>query len=206
MRRLIPGLIIVASFFFTQSIFATLGVGVGTGKIRVDQKLKPGTIYNLPSLTVLNTGDEPSDYGVAMTYNEKQPQLKPPQDWFIFSPSKFHLDPGKVQVVTIKLNLPVRTQPGDYYGYLEAHPVKKAKAGVSTIGIAAAAKLYFTVIPGNIFEGIYYKVASLWNVYAPWPQAVSIAVVIIAVIIFFKKFFNLEINVKKTKKHTPEKK
>ncbi|KKR81512.1 MAG: hypothetical protein UU26_C0002G0095 [Candidatus Daviesbacteria bacterium GW2011_GWC1_40_9] len=184
--------------------YGRIGVGVGTGKIQVEDKLKPGIIYELPSLTVLNTGDEESDYEVNVSYHEKQPQLRPPQNWFIFSPQKFHLEPGKVRTVTIKLNLPVRTEPGEYFAYLEGHPVKKSVSGNTTIGVAAAAKLYFTVIPGNFLEGIYYKIASFWKVYSPWPQRLLILLVIGVAYLWVRKHFNIQIGLKKPGATSPE--
>ena len=185
-------------FFLVPSIaIAKIGVGVGTGKIQVDDKLKPGTIYELPSLTVLNTGDEPSEYEVTVTYHEKQTQLRPLLSWFLFSPQKFRLEPGKIQLVTIKLNLPIRMQPGDYFAYLEAHPVKKSQSGDTAINIAAAVKLYFTSVAANPFQAIYYKGISFWNVYAPWPQRFLIGLGFIIMILVAKKFLHIEINLKK---------
>lgn len=197
MKKLIFALILLI-LILPSTIFAKIGVGVGTGKIQVEDKLKPGTIYELPSLTVLNTGDEESDYEVNVSYHEKQPQLRPPQYWFIFSPQKFHLEPGKTQTVSIKLNLPVMTEPGDYFAYLEGHPVKKSVSGNTSIGVAAAAKLYFTVIPGNLFEGVYFKILSFWKVYSPWPQIILLLAGAFLVFSLFKKFFNIRINLKKT--------
>lgn len=195
MKKFIFALIFLA-LILPNTVFAKIGVGVGTGKIQVKDKLKPGIIYELPSLTVLNTGDEESDYEVNVSYHEKQPQLQPPQSWFIFSPQKFHLEPGKSQLVTIKLNLPVRTEPGDYFAYLEGHPFKKSVSGNTTIGVAAAAKLYFTVIPGNFLEGIYYKIASFWKVYSPWPQRVLLLIGALFILGLFRKFFNIQIGLK----------
>lgn len=203
MKRILLFFIALAIFFPTVTV-ATIGVGVGTGKIHVQDKLKPGTIYELPPLTVINTGDQPSEYEVSITYHEKQPQLPPPQDWFIFSPQKFHLKPGQVQTVNIKLNLPVRGEPGEYFAYLEAHPLKKSQSGKTSIGVAAAAKLYFTVIPANIFEAIYYKVLSFWNVYAPWPQRVVTVIFVVGALLVFKKFFKIQINIKKPRKSQEE--
>jgi len=191
------GLGLVLFLLTASSVFATIGVGVGTGKIRIDDKLKPGLIYELPPVTVLNTGDESSDYEVTVSYHEKQKEKMPAASWFIFSPKKFNLKPGKTQVVKIKLNLPVRAEPGNYFAYLEGHPIKKGISGNTTIGVAAAAKLYFTVIPGNFLEGIYYKIVSFWRVYAPWPQRAVIAVIILLGYILAKKFFNIEINLKR---------
>jgi len=203
-KKFIFALIFLA-LVLPNTVFAKIGVGVGTGKIQVEDKLKPGVIYELPPLTVLNTGDEPSDYEVNVSYHEKQPELRPLQSWFIFSPQKFHLEPGKVQTVTIKLNLPVRTAPGDYFAYLEGHPYKKAQSGNTTIGVAAAAKLYFTVVPANLFQGIYYKIISFWKIYSPWTGRITLVLALIILFVLFKKFFNIQVNFRKpTEKNKEE--
>ncbi|MDO8498235.1 MAG: hypothetical protein Q7S44_00370 [bacterium] len=203
MKKIIFALIFVA-LILPNAVFARIGVGVGTGKIQVEDKLKPGIIYELPSLIVVNTGDEGSDYEVNVSYHEKQPQLRPPQNWFIFSPQKFHLEPGETQVVTIKLNLPVRAEPGDYFAYLEGHPFLKSVSGNTTIGIAAAAKLYFKVVPGNFLEGIYYKIISFWKIYSPWPQRLFILLVIGIAYLWVRKHFNIQIGLKKPGVTSPE--
>lgn len=192
--------ILLIAFLFPSFTFARIGVGVATGKISVDDKLKPGTIYELPPLTVINTGDEASDYEVGIEYHEKQPELRPQKDWFIFSPQKFHLKPGEVQVVSMKLNLPVMTEPGKYFAYLEGRPLKKSQNGQTSIGIAAATKLYFTIVPGNFFEGVYYKIVSFWNLYAPWPQRVAILIGILVAFGIAKRFFNIQIGFKNSRK------
>ncbi len=188
-------------FLFPSQVLASIGVGVGTGKIQVDEKLKPGIIYELPPLTVINTGDEASEYEVNISYHEGQPELKPQESWFILSPKTFQLEPGATQVVDIKLNLPIRAEPGNYFAYLEGHPFKKSVSGNTVIGVAAAAKLYFTVVPANPIAGIFYKMISFWNVYAPWPQRVAIGLVVVIALAFFKKFFNIQVNVKKPDSH-----
>jgi len=183
--------------FFSNTSFARIGVGVNTGKIQVNEKLKSGMIYKLPPITVINTGDEPAEYGTSVAYHQDQPELRPKQDWFIFTPQKFHLDPGKGQLVEIKINLPIRTEPGNYFAYLEGHPIATVKKGNTVLGVAAASKLYFTVVPANIFYGIYYKIVSFFSVYSPWPQRVLLGLGIIIMLVLFKKFFNIQINLKK---------
>lgn len=205
MKKIFIGLIFLGLIFPTVAL-ARIGVGVGTGKIQVDEKLKPGMIYELPSLTVLNTGDEPSDYEVTVEYHEKQPELRPRKEWFIFSPAKFYLKPGEIKTVDIKLNLPVSMEPGNYFAYLEGHPFKKAESGGTSVGVAAAAKLYFTVVPANAVLGVYYKAASFWKVYSPWTERAIWVVVIVVLAILFKKFFHLEINFKQAKKSSGFKK
>lgn len=177
--------------------WARIGVGVGTGKIQVDEQLKPGMSYHLPPLTVLNTGDEESDYETEVTYHQDQPEMKPEQSWFSFKPRKFHLEPSEVQLVEIQLDLPLKAKPGDYFAYLEGHPLKKSQAGQTAIGVAAAAKLYFTVVPANIFQAIYYKVTAFWINNSPWTNIIAGVVIFFLLKKFLKKRFKFQFNIQK---------
>ena len=179
-------------------VLARVGVGVGVGKIQVDKPLKAGMIYDLPPLPVLNTGDEPGEYGVSIEYHEGQetnPQmgLKPAKEWFRFEPSTFHLEPGQVQQVKITLTLPTKTVPGNYFVYLEGHPIQKTETGQTRVGVAAAAKLYFTVAPANIFQGIYYRFVSLYIRYHPWDTIVLVLIALAIVIKLLSKKFKIQI-------------
>jgi hypothetical protein len=189
--------LLVLPLFFPPVAQARVGVGVGVGKIRVEQILKPGMIYELPLLTVLNTGDEPAEYSVMVTYHQDQKELPPPKEWFSFSPSTFPLKPGGVQTVTIRINLPLKTPPGEYFAYLEGYPIKKNEAGKTAVGIAAAAKLYFKVAPANLVLGIYYRAASFWRTYQPWTNRALIALAPIAGFVVFNRFFKIQIKAEK---------
>jgi len=176
-----------------MAVFGRIGVGVGNGKIQVDKPLKAGGIYDLPILPVLNTGDEPGEYGVSIEYQENVPQMRPDRAWFHFEPQSFYLEPGQVQIVKITLTLPTKTQPGDYFAYLEGHPVKKSVAGQTSIGVAAAAKLYFTVAPANIFQGIYYRFISLYTRYYPYDMITLAVLLAVVLILIFRKHFKFQI-------------
>jgi len=177
---------------------ATLGVGVGTGKIEMDKPLKPGGLYTLPSLTVINTGDEPSDYGVSVEYKGDQPKMSPPKEWFIFTPDTFHLEPGQSQVVQVQVNIPIKTVPGDYFAYLQGAPKRVSNsAGGATIGIGAAAKLLFTIKPANIFQGLYYRTFFLITTNTPWSYVVLAIIVMAILVALFKKFFSFNVGIKR---------
>jgi len=169
-----------------------------TGKIQVDEILRPGTIYELPPLTVVNTGDEKAEYRVGTAYREKQKELAPPKEWFTFSPAKFTLKPEETQTVDIKLHLPLRVEPGDYFAFLEGSPTKRVNKGGAVVGVAAAAKLYFTVEPANILSAVYYKTLSFWKVYDPWPKVLLTVGIVLYVIYLFRKRFNIQISSKKS--------
>ena len=204
MKKIVLTLLLISIILLPSSSYAKLGVGIGTGKIVVDEQLRSGVIYNLPSLTIANTGDEVSNYTVSVAYHTDQPELRPEKEWFMFSPEVFKLEPGESKVVEVKLNLPLRTEPGSYFAYLEGSPVINRDDGKSSVGIAAAAKLYFEIVPSNIFEAIYFKVISFFQVYAPWPQRASIAIGAVALALLLKKYLNFDITLKKKDKKENE--
>ena len=53
---------VIASLILPSLVLGGVGVGVNLGKIEIDEPLKPGGIYNFPSIGVINTGDEAGDY------------------------------------------------------------------------------------------------------------------------------------------------
>ncbi len=176
MRLLLLSLISI--FLFVSPALAKIGVGVATGKIVVDEILHPGTIYQLPPLSVLNTGDEDSAYTVDVAFQEKQAELMPQATWFSFKPTEFDLKPGESQVVEITLSVPVKVEPGKYFAYLEGLPLKKSESGATSIGIAAAAKLYFEVAAANIFVGLYYRAITYWSLHQPLLSILTVILVI----------------------------
>jgi hypothetical protein len=183
---------VLSSFLLLLSpavAYGRIGVGVGMGKVVMDKPLKAGGIYDLPPLPVINTGDELGTYGVSIEFLEGSPQMWPDRSWFHFEPDHFSLEPGKVQLVKIQLVVPMKTKPGDYFCYLEGHPDQKNVTGQTTIGVAAASKLYFTVDPANWFQGLYYRFIFLYSRYHPWDTIVlSITLAAIVLIVLGKNF------------------
>lgn len=197
MRKVVMLAFLFASLAFAPFASAKVGVGVGLGKIQIDEPLSPGGIYNLPSLPVLNTGDEAGEYEVAVTYQHEQEQLRPEEAWFNFGPKTFHLEAGGSQKVDISLNLPVKVKPGHYFAYLEAHPIAK-KEGV-TIGVAAATKLYFAVKPAGVLGAAAARVTSWLENNTPYSYWVLAGLIALAAILVFRRFFALELGIRRKK-------
>lgn len=169
---------------------------MGAGEVRLTEQVKPGGIYGLPSLRVFNTGDEITTYGFGVAYHQENPQLRPRKEWFTFNPDTFILEAGKSQEVSITMTVPVKAEPGDYFAFLEAGPVAKNQPGTS-VGIAVATKLFFTVAPANIFQAVTYRVSSFFRANSPWSYAgLGIALFILAIFLF-RKFFSFNIGVRK---------
>jgi len=194
--KLILFAIVILGLFSATTAFAKLGVGVATGKIVVDQVLKPGTIYDLPPLNVLNTGDETATYGVNIAYHETQWEHRPAMDWFSFDPEEFTLNPGEAKAVKVTLNLPIKATPGKYFAYVEGAPHQKSESGGASIGIAAAAKLYFEIAPANIFVGLYYRLLTFWTRNLPWTNIIGGLFLLFLLGRYLRSHFNFHISKK----------
>lgn len=178
--------------------YSKIGVGVGIGKIQVDEILRPGQTYHLPDLPVINTGDEAMLYQVSTEYRDNIKESDPDKDWINFYPNSFKLEPGSVKLVNVSIDLPIDAKPGSYFAFLQAQPIKEVEnaEGTSSVNIAAAAKLYFTIEPANIFQAVYYKLEYFWNKFYPWDLAIVVLIVLIILIYNFRKRFKIEIKPK----------
>lgn len=186
-----------------MKLFARIGVGIGTAKIEVNEPLQAGSIHSLPAINVVNTGDQAADYELGVEFHEGVPELRPEREWFRFKPEIFTLDPGESQLVEITLDLPIKTQPGDYFCYLEGRSLDRASTESGTsIGVAAGAKTYFSIAPANLWQGIYYKIISLWTFYAPWTQIVAIVIGLTIAILILKRYISLDIGIGLKKKES----
>lgn len=199
MRRLAYVFLILALVLpltLGQGVFAGVGVGVGTGEIKLDKPIKAGGIYTIPTLQITNTGDEAGNYKIGLAFHVERKQLRPKLEWFSFEPSRFFLEPGKSQRVEIKLTIPLKAQPGDYFTYLESSSFTEEEH-VTKVGVAVGTRLFFTVIPSNIWQAITFRASSLWKMYSPWNWVVLGVVLAAILIVFFKKKFAFQIGVKK---------
>jgi hypothetical protein len=172
---------------------ASVGVGISPGIIRVDRQLLPGQHYNLPSVQVMNTGTEASDYEMEIARMAEQQELEPPAEFIVMSPTHFHLEPGASQTVSLSLSIPVKAKPGDYLGYIEAHPV--AEVGGVSVGVAAATKLYFTIKPANVFVGVINAIGNFFTRTAPTSYIVLGVVVVGLAVYFLRRYIRVDIRI-----------
>lgn len=195
--KIISIFVLMALVFSLSTVLAEqrLGVGVTTGRIAVDEPLKAGGVYYLPSIGAVNTGDIDANYTVSITFDADQEQLRPNVSWFVFSPSQFYLESGKSQAIKPTLTLPIKTEPGNYFAYIEVAPIKEEGPG-TRIGIAAATRLYFTVAPANIFQGIYYRMLFFITKYAPWTYVILAVIGFAILIMVLKHFISFNIKLK----------
>src|SRR2546423_13412021 len=101
---------------------ASLGTGVGASPITLADPVRPGQNYQLPSLYVVNTGTEASDYGVHVARLSQGTQRDVPASWVHIGKPRFHLEPNQSTTVPLNLALPDNAPPGDYLTNLVAGP------------------------------------------------------------------------------------
>lgn len=192
-------LVLVAFVFLMVPFFAVLakvGVGMGAGEIRVDEPVKLGGIYELPSVRIFNTGDEVTTYGMGVAFHQDMHELRPNKEWFSFNPATFTLDAGESQEIAITMRVPLKANTGDYFAFIESGPVAENKPGTS-VGIAVGTKLYFTLVPANIFQAIGFRVSSFFEIYSPWSWIGLGIIGLMICIIVLRKFFSFNIAVRK---------
>lgn len=200
-KRIIPLLILLSLFLFLPSVvLGSIGVGVGTGKIVVDEILKPGLSYTLPPITVFNTGDEPSEYYLSIDYSPREEKLKPLLEWFSFSPDSFFLEPEESKVVRVAVNIPTRNvEPGEYFAFVTAQPRSEKDYAGASVGVAAATKLYFTVESANWFQALGYRIKTIYMMYHPWNTIVLSFLLLIFLLNYLRKRFKI-VDIRKSNK------
>lgn len=198
MKTKILKLILIFVLLATPLVaLARLGVGVNVGTIRIEEALKAGGIYKLPPFSVIDSGDEIATYHVSVTFFEKQPERRPDPTWFTFTPNDFELKPGQSQEIQTRLIIPFKAFSGDYFAFLEASPTKKQGQGQVSIGIAAAAKLYFKVQAGSVLGAARERVVSYWQNYGKKTLVVLVILAILAAAGYVSKNYQLKIFKKK---------
>ena len=190
-------LIVIGLLVFSYSVaLAKIGVGMGAGEIRVDEPVKLGGIYELPSVRIFNTGDEITTYGMNLAFHQDHHELRPDKNWFSFNPSTFTINPGESQEVKITMLVPLKGEPGDYFAFIESGPVPTNAPGTS-VGVAVATKLYFTLIPANLFQAIGFRVSSFFETYSPWSWGGLGLIALIILFVIFRRFFSFNIAIRK---------
>jgi hypothetical protein len=140
------GLLVAFAVMSPMASMADRGVGVTVGRIDVNTRVRPGGQYALPSIGILNTGDQADDYTLGLTYLTNQPQMRPDAKWVAFSPTTIRIPAGESRTVEVSLNIPSGADPGEYFALLEA---SVGNAGTDSTLAGAATKLTFTVGPSS---------------------------------------------------------
>ena len=129
---------------------ASIGVGVGAAPLRLAAPASPGGSYQLPSLYVVNTGSQASDYLVRVQLLGHPPGRDVPAAWVHLGLTRLQLGAHDHALIPVTLAVPKDAPGGAYRTDLIASTVMTRPGRGAGLGAAAADLLSFTVdAPGH---------------------------------------------------------
>jgi len=184
------GFAVLAVWLPTAPVGASTGVSIDVGAIAITEVLKSGEEYRLPTFGVRNPGDEPTNYTIVVSYMADQTAMRPPAEWFTFSPGSLSLDGGQSKPVSARITVAPGAEPGEYLALIG--PRIDGHGTGAQVGAGAAAKLTFTVEPSSWLEGVLRQV---WRfiVANPWAVALVLLVIALVALRFFRRRFSFNV-------------
>ena len=157
---------------------ASTGVSIDVGAIAITEVLKSGEEYRLPTFGVRNPGTEPTSYEIVVSYMADQTKMRPPAEWFTFSPGSLTLDGGQAKPVSARITVAPGAEPGEYLALIG--PKIDGQGTGAQVGAGAAAKLTFTVEPSSWLEGVLRQI---WRFIQENPWAVALVALVVALVV-----------------------
>jgi hypothetical protein len=165
----IGALLVVA---WSATSFASVGVGVQAGPVRLTGAAHPGGQYALPPVFVENTGSQPESVVIAIERISPGSGRTVPPAWIATSSGPVRLAHGQSARIPLSLTVPAGAAPGRYFSDVVAKGTAQISAGGANLGVAAATDLEFSVVPGTAGSG--------WLSVPGWLLPYVLAVIVIA--------------------------
>ncbi len=128
---------------------ASVGVGIQAGPVRLSAGAHPGGRYALPAVYVVNTGTEDESLTVRVERVSPGPGRVVPASW-VQAGSAVHLSHGQSARIPLELVVPAAAKPGRYSSDVVVSGSAAMTDGSAHLGVAAATKLQFTLLPGAV--------------------------------------------------------
>jgi len=132
--------------------YASVGVGVQAGPVRLDGPAHPGGQYALTPVYVVNTGTETESVSISVERISPGTGRTVPASW-ISSSAPVRLSRAQSARIPLQLTVPRTAAPGRYFSDVVAKGSASVSAGGAELGVAAATDLEFTVAPGAASAG-----------------------------------------------------
>jgi hypothetical protein len=128
--------------------YASVGVGVQAGPVRLTGAAHPGGQYALPPVYVVNTGTQPESVAIAIERISPGSGRTVPPSWISVSSAPVRLARAESARIPLSLTIPAGARPGRYFSDVVAKGTAPLSAGGANLGVAAATDLEFTVARG----------------------------------------------------------
>lgn len=154
--------------------YASIGVGVQAGPVRLSGAAHPGGKYALPPVFVVNTGTQPESVVIAIERISPGSGRTVPPAWISASSVPVRLAHNQSARIPLSLTVPTGAAPGHYFSDVVAKGTAPVASGGANLGVAAATDLEFTVVPGVVSSG--------WAGVPGWLLPYVAAVILIAAV------------------------
>jgi hypothetical protein len=138
---------------WSATSFASVGVGVQAGPVRLTGAAHPGGRYALPPVFVVNTGTQPESVVIAIERISPGSGRTVPPAWVATSSAPVRLAHDQSARIPLSLTVPEGAAPGRYFSDVVAKGTAQAAVGGANLGVAAATDLEFSVAPGVVQSG-----------------------------------------------------
>jgi len=133
--------------------YASVGVGVQAGPVRLDGVAHPGGQYALIPVYVVNTGTQTESVSISVERISAGTGRTVPPGWISASLVPVRLSHAQSARIPLELTVPRTAVPGRYFSDVVAKGSASFSAGGARLGVAAATGLEFTVAPGVATAG-----------------------------------------------------
>jgi hypothetical protein len=151
--------------------YASVGVGVQAGPVRLAGDAHPGGTYALPPVYVVNTGTQPEAVAIRIERISSGAGRTVPAAWIRVTGLPSALGHGQSARIPLSVVIPAGAKPGTYFSDVVVTGSASLTDGGAHLGVAAATDLEFRIVPG--------AVSSAWFAIPSW---VLLAVAIVAVL------------------------
>ena len=141
---------LVVLLAFPAVSYASVGVGIQAGPVRLAGGAHPGGSYALPAVYVINTGSESESVTIRIERISPGVGRTVPPSWIGVSGQPVSLSGNQSARIPLQLTVPANARPGPYFSDVVVHGSAAISAGSANLAVAAATKLEFRVVPGVV--------------------------------------------------------
>jgi hypothetical protein len=169
---LLPAGLLMLLAIPVTSAYASVGIGIQAGPVRLSGSAHPGGSYALPPVYVVNTGTQDESVAVRIERISPGTGRTVPPSWIRATGPNVRLSRNQAAHIPLELAVPDNAQPGTYFSDVVARGSGALSAGGANLGVAAATNLQFTVVPG--------EVAGPWIRVPSWALPAGVGLVLLA--------------------------
>ena len=130
--------------------YASVGVGVQAGPVRLAGAAHPGGTYALPPVYVVNTGTQAESVTIQIERISHGTGRTIPPTWIQVGGLPAGLGHGQSARIPLNLVVPSHARPGQYFSDVVVRGSAALTVGGAHLGVAAATDLEFRVAPGTV--------------------------------------------------------